>query len=283
MMNRKFITVLAILLSLSFGAKSQNKQLKIISYNIFDSFRGDSVVKNLFVQLIGKEKPDIIALQEVKGYSEQSLNDFAKSMDMPYSALQRERGHSVALISKYPITNVKKVTKKVFHGYMYADILDYHIVVAHLAPFTYTQRNVEMDSLLTFLSKLQDHKILVMGDLNAMSPLDKGSYGSDKIALMQASEAKNAHIRNLNNGKIDYSAMQKILDAGYLDTWRTLNKNFEKSAPTTIKKHNNYTRIDYILVNNTLKKQCLKAYMIKNELTEKISDHYPQVLEIKIN
>jgi len=281
--NLSVLMVLAVLCT-DFRANSQHKSLKIISYNIFDSFRGDTLVKNLFAEVITKEQPDIIALQEVKGYSEKSLNDFAKSLGMQYSALQRGKGHSVALISKYPISNVKKITKNMFHGYMYANILGYHIVVAHLAPFTYMERNKEMDALIAFLNTLQkEDKVLVMGDLNAMSPADKKDYGTEKIALMKASEARNAHIRNLNNGEIDYSAMQKIIDAGYFDTWRRFNKKFEKSAPTSIKKHNNYTRIDYILANKTLKKVCLKAYMIKNELTEKISDHYPQVLELKIN
>ncbi|WP_353140504.1 endonuclease/exonuclease/phosphatase family protein, partial [Pseudopedobacter sp.] len=197
--NASILMVLVVLCTI-FKASSQHKSLKIVSYNIFDSFRGDSSIKKLFIELAGQEQPDIIALQEVKGYTEQSLNVFAKSLGMQYSALQRERGHSVALISRYPISNVKKVTKNMFHGYIYANILDYHLVVAHLAPFTYMERNMEMDSLIAFLNTLQkEDKVLVMGDLNAMSPADKKSYGTDKIVMMETTEAKNAHIRNLNN------------------------------------------------------------------------------------
>ena len=169
------------------------------------------------------------------------------------------------------------------HGCIHAKILDYHFYVTHLEPHSYLNRKLEIEIIK---NDIREHaateKVLIMGDFNNMSPQDSLAYNNEeKMRLVKASEDSNPEVHILNNGKIDYYAVQAMLDIDFYDSWRLFHTVYEKSAPTKVRKHNNYTRIDYIFVNKTLKPDCLNAVIIKDNFTDYTSDHYPMFLTLK--
>ncbi len=258
---------------------------KILSYNVFEGFEKDSSKIANFRQWIKVKAPDVVAFQELNNFSKADLVALATSAGFPYTVLQKRAGFPLAMMSKYPITDVIKVTEGMQHGILHAKIAGYHIFVTHLHPKNYPKRIVEVDSVLKYINLVpKTEKIILVGDFNNMSPLDRNDYDNEaKMKLVLNSEKNNPGTQITNEGKIDYTAIQKILDVGLIDTWRQFNPVYDKSAPTKIKNHQNYTRIDYIYVNKTLLPYAVDAILVKDEVTDHLSDHYPMLLILKTN
>lgn len=266
-----------------FSEQKDPSLFKVLSYNILEGFRGDSVRIKSFQDWVVKRSPDVVAFQEFNGISKAQMVKMANDIGYPYTVLQKRAGFPLALMSKYPITNVIKVTEGMQHGMLYAKTAGYHIIVTHLHPKTYEKRIEEVDILLKYIGRIpKDEPLILMGDFNNMSPLDKADYNNEpKMKLVLNSEKNNADTKTTKNGEIEYTAIQKLLDAGLIDTWRKFNSAYDKSAPTKLKTHQNYTRIDYIYVNQALIPYTVDATLVKDNLTDTLSDHYPMLLILK--
>lgn len=266
-----------------FNKESKDTNFKILSYNVYEGFRKDSSLIKRFQVWVKERNPDVVGFQEMNGFSKEELTAFAEATGYPYNVLQKRVGFPIALISKFPISNVYKVTKGMKHGFVYAKILDYNIFVTHLNPKSYLERISETDTLLSYINKIpKKEKIILMGDFNNMSVLDKMNYDNpDKMKRVINSEKNNPETKILNNGAIDFTVTQKLLDAGLYDSWRLFNNNYEKSAPTKIRNHKNYTRIDYIWINEAVKNKSIDATIVKDDFTDFASDHYPMLLILK--
>lgn len=254
---------------------------KVLSYNIYEGFRGDAARIASFKQWVDTLQPAVIAFQEMKGFGGPTgLQTFAASMGFNYSLIHHINGLPVALVSKFPITDIKSQPSTLH--LIQAKVLDYHIFVIHLNPDTYDKRKEELGIILNRAKLIPNtEKILMMGDFNNMSPQDSSFYDNNvsKMNLVRASEINNPGTKILNNGKIDYSTIQAMIDSGYTDTWKLFRGNkYDKSAPTKLRNHNNFTRIDYIWMNNTLVSSYADSYLVKDPFTDYASDHYPMVL-----
>lgn len=268
---------------LLFAEKKDSNVFKILSYNVYEGFRKDSTLIKAFQDWIKERSPDVVAFQEFNGISKAQLVEMAKSAGYPYTVLQKRAGFPLALMSKYRITDVVKVTTGMQHGLLAAKIADYHIIITHLDPKDYNKRIIEADTLLKYINLVpKGEQLILMGDLNNMSPLDHKDYANEaKMKLVFNSEKNNTGTHITKNGAIEYTAIQKLLDNGLTDTWHFFNKDYDKSAPTKIRKHKNYTRIDYIFVNEELRSQMIDATLVKDKLTDQLSDHYPMLLILK--
>ena len=251
---------------------------KVLSYNVYEGFSGSAVNIRNFKQWIDTVKPDVIAIQELKNFTKVSLKVFAQDMGYSYSLMWHESGLRVALISRYPITDIKTVPSDLH--LIEAKVLDYHFFVIHLSPLTYQIRQDEMQIILQRTRAIgKTEKILMMGDFNNMSPQESDSYNNKaKMDLVKASEVNNPEVKILNNGKIDYQAIQMVLNEGFYDSWKIFHAEYDKSAPTKLRNHSNYTRIDYIWLNKTLLNSYKNAYLVKDSFTDYMSDHYPMIL-----
>src|SRR5665811_1944138 len=75
--------------------------LKIMSYNILDGYDHgkDSLRQDKAVDFIQSQKPDVVALQELVGFTPESLKEFARSYGHNYSVILKEKGYPVGLTS----------------------------------------------------------------------------------------------------------------------------------------------------------------------------------------
>ena len=260
---------------------AQYDSIKVLSYNTYEGFRGDETIIKNFKKWADTLKADVIAFQEMKYFTKESLKAFAAELGYPYTVMFHESGLPVALISRYPITDIKSVPSDLH--LIEATILGYHFFVVHLNAATYEKRKEEIAIIMERINKISEKdKILMMGDFNNMSPQDAADYDNpSKMNLVIQSELNNPGTKILNNGKIDYSVIQTVLDNGFYDTWKMFRTTYEKSAPTKLRNHNNYTRIDYIFANKALSNDYLKAYLVKDDFTDYASDHYPMVFIYK--
>src|SRR5690606_4399146 len=225
------------------------------------------------------------------GWTQKTLEGLAKSYGHPYALQSKEEGFPVALTSKTPLVNFKKVTENMWHSYIYAKIRDIHVFVIHFSPFSYQKRMEEVTNIIAQTAEIPAHEpILIMGDFNSLAESDRDHYGEKVLAGMKKSEQQHAHIRNLNNGQIDYSVLNKLVEAGFKDSYRLLNKEFDSSLPTfkdgkgKIKQTNSgiAKRIDFLWCNDAAAKRVTKSIILKNARTHIISDHYPVYVEMDI-
>lgn len=268
---------------------AQEKTFKLISYNVYWGMKQDSTEhKSKFSQWIKQQDPDILALQEMNGFTQQELQKFAESYGHPYAFIVREPfadgsvSFPVAITSKYPIVNVHKIVENCVHGVLIAEIEGYHFIITHFHPFSSEKRVSEIDQILaTVKSKPDDWKWLFMGDLNSVSPLDKSEYDNNLLRdFIREDKKKRPYNENLKNNELDYSIQQKILDFGFVDAFKNFHPKFEPSAPTKLfydqSKHP--LRYDYLYVSKNMKDKMVKCDLIKDDFTDVYSDHYPVVL-----
>ncbi|WGQ09397.1 endonuclease/exonuclease/phosphatase family protein [Pedobacter gandavensis] len=253
--------------------------LKIISYNVYNYFETEAARKARFVDWAKTQQADVIAYQELVNISGEELKALGKSIDHPYTALAKEKGYAVGISSKYPITDVKRVIEGMHHGFMAVKIKDLNFVVVHLSPFSHEKRREEVAIITDSLQRWSISKrILILGDLNSLSATDSMAYHrNDRLTPMLRSDSS-SKISNANNGLLDYGIPAYLAQKGFLDTWTMKVKGFNFSYPTLVfgeVPDSSKERIDYIFVSPDLQKNATKPIIVKDGITDQLSDHYP--------
>ncbi len=266
-----------------YSAEQKSGTFRLLSCNILEGFGGSDSLQHKFSTWVKVINPDVIALQEMNGFTPHKLRKLADGMGYPYAVLQKTEGYPLAFISKHPIENVKIVTEGMWHGLLYAKIKGYHLFNTHLDPKTYHTRLEEVDVLLKHVNQIsKKEKVAIMGDFNNMSPQDSLAYKQkSKMNLLLRSESNRPEIKILKDGDIEFSAIQSILSNGFSDSFLKFNEVYDKTAPTKVKKHNNYTRIDFVFLNKVLSRKAVNALIVKDDFTDYLSDHYPVFVEFK--
>lgn len=289
----KKLNIIFIIWSLLTVSVSAQDKIKILSYNVLFGLQKDSTVNiERYKQFVKSLDPDIVATQEMNGWTQKTLEELANSYGHPYALQSKEEGFPVALTSKTPMVNFKKVTENMWHSYIYAKVRGLHLFVIHFSPFSYTKRLEEVNNIIAQTLEIpKEEPILIMGDFNSLVETDAAQYDQKILEAMKSQEQQHAHIRNLNNGQIDYSVLGRLTEAGFKDSYRLLNDNFVGSVPTkkdgkgNWKKNNGgaQKRIDFLWCNEAASKLITKSEIVKNNMTDVISDHYPVYVELTLN
>lgn len=282
-------TLFVILLLAGYPAFAQHSRLRFITYNMLEGMKMDtSAGKTNFVNWVKHKDPDVLALQEVTGFTQASLEKLAQSYGHPYAVLLIEgEKYPVALTSRYPIVNVQKVSDNMDRGFIIARINNLNIVCLHFTPFDYRKRAQEVDLLLACLNAQPAKKQwVIMGDFNTVSPADSANYSDGRmVAGYEAYERKYAPIQKLANGKLDYTVIEKIEANGFADALKRTTpafvktvhpKRFEPKTGTDVT-----SRIDFIFVSRDLVKKIATAQVLTDDFTDNYSDHYPVLMELK--
>ena len=276
-MKIRLILILAIfILPVSAGNIYSQKTLKILSYNVLEGLKNDSAMMDQFVSWANKLDPDIIGFQEMNNFTQQKLEVFAARYGHNYAVQSKTEGYPVALTSKYPIVNVQKVVDNMHHVYLVADINNINVIVIHFSPFSYQKRQLEVKEILARADLFPKNEMtVIMGDFNSLSERDAAYYVEEDLNAQKEREEKESHIRNLNNGQFDYSVTNAMEKAGFQDILLKFHKDFQPTIPTDKYKRRFSKRIDFVYVNPKLGKNAISAEIIRDNVTDNISDHYP--------
>lgn len=297
-MSKTRLKIAALIGGIIFSASSAYasiddvKQLKIISYNVYNGMKLDeSEGKQKYIDWAKAQDADIIAWQEMNFFTREKLEKFAASYGHKYAVLLKESPDDpaffpVAITSKYPIVNVNKVVDNLWHGALFADVGNYHFVITHMNPFWTAKRIDEINLIIDSIKYSRDPngKWIIAGDLNSFSPADKPDY--DKSTLLEdikEKQKKRPILDNLVNGQLSYTVQQNLLDAGYIDALKIKHKEFISTAPTKVfyDQASVPLRYDYIYVSPPLKDNVIDVQVLKDDFTDKYSDHYPVQMIIK--
>lgn len=303
MIKFKILTliVLIICIGISYGQseegfeKNEGKVLKVMAYNIWNGFDWgkDEDRHQKFINWIHSKKPDVLALQELCGYTQEKLESDAKKWGHNYAIILKEKGYPVGLTSNKPIVLKEKALDGLWHGMLHAETWGIDFFVVHLSP---ADRDFRYKEALIIGEKIQNVKnenYIVLGDFNAHSPYDgdQDKIRESHLKRVRESDAKNEKHNNLLDGQFDYSVISSFLSLPLIDVtprFVLANDRFTFPAESLIGTWQtkesivkNRVRIDYILVSRSMGKLSSNTHVFNGEDTTMLSDHFPLMAEFQ--
>ena len=269
------------------GQEADGQTVKVISYNIWNGFEKDAARKARFVDWMNEQKPQIVALEELVGFTEKDLSELAASYGHPYVAIVKEEGYPVGLTSCQPIQVVKKQVEGFWHGMLHAQTYGLDIIVTHLSPFEWDYRLKEATAVTQYIQKNSLSKCLVMGDFNAYSPFDADEVEThtELRKNMLGWDKKHPEYGNMRGEQFEYSVLSQFLSIGFADPVKRFVPSDKRTTfPTATLYEWQWgdprlkmlgERLDYILVSPSLAPRCVHASVHNGKDLEGISDHYP--------
>ncbi|MBS1814888.1 MAG: endonuclease/exonuclease/phosphatase family protein [Acidobacteria bacterium] len=275
-----YIAALLITLFAPSAILAQGGNFRVLSYNVLEGFRKDPARMDRFVAWVKEKDPDLIFYQEMNGFTQVKLEQLARRFDHPYAVLSKTAGYPVALSSKYPIVDVQKVVDNMWHAYITADVHGYKVVAIHLSPHQVVKRRQEMDELLYRISLFpRGSRVIFAGDFNSFNAHDGAGITDDQLGKLKEIEERRPEVRNLWEGKPDFSVTAKAEKAGMVDAYR-LERG--KGRPDYAKNHpQNARRIDYIWVSANLRQRVKDCDFVYDDVTKELSDHHPLLMDLR--
>ena len=152
--------VLSSVLPKIFCAEDHSR-IRVLTYNVWYGFTKKSERKSDWLAYVKSLKPDVVALQELNGYSPEQLAVDAKFWGHKYTALLKEDGFPTGITSKFPIGKLKKVMDGYHHGMLSCKTGGIQIYNIHFHPGHWEIRHREVDLLLkTLQSHVSDEPVL---------------------------------------------------------------------------------------------------------------------------
>ena len=276
---------------------AQDKDLKVITYNIWNGFdfRKDIDRKNGVIDWLVDQKPDVLALQELCGYNQETLLEDAKKWGHNHAVILKDNCHSVGLTSVRPIVIKEKVLDGLWHGMLHCETFGIDFFVVHLSPKDRDFRVKESNIIISKIASTDNGSFMVLGDFNSHSPFDGDIdlVSPEFLERIRMSDLNNKANNNLLDGEFDYSVMSSFMSYPLIDvTQRFVGSQDRFTFPGEVLLKNykskeslekNRRRIDFIMVSRELAKKCVNSTVHNDKETGLLSDHYPVVAEFKLN
>ena len=253
--------------------------MKLMTYNILD---GGGRRLQLIVDAVNKEHPDYLTVNEANTFANENrkiLKETSAEIGLPYFdiALSGEYDYHVAVFSKYPFIEVHEIQllmRACLVTLVETDLGLLSIASLHLTPVSEDLRHSEIELIVNFQKKYENR--ILMGDMNSLSKHD--GYNQELIRNFNEAQLK----KFTTDGYFRLDVIEKILAAGYYDTALHLGKNKTHTVPTpanTDNAHGNM-RLDYIFISSSLLPHLTNYAVIKKDITDKASDHYPVIVNL---
>jgi exodeoxyribonuclease-3 len=218
--------------------------------------------------VIRREQPDILALQELKGWTARRTHDFATQLNMHAHLAPSIFGQPVAVLARRTPTRTRSITWRLHHAAAVATIGDLTVVSTHLNPFSPERRRREATWLSACFFRTRQ-KVLIAGDLNSLDP---NTDHTEALARISAGYQRR-HLRP--DGTPDTRAIKAMLDAGFAD----VGSGIGPTVPTDGLRKDEFGafRLDYLMASPPLAKLTRYVSVLRDEVTDRASDHYPVV------
>ncbi len=252
--------------------------MRIFSYNILDGGEGRA---DPLAEVIEAQRADVVALIEAD--NSDVLARISKRLDMDMIVAQG-RHHAVALLSRWPIVHsinhaaLRPQPDCLLEALVRSPAGEEMIIgVLHLHPHAREQdeaiREEELDYVLAVFEqhRRQRRPHLLAGDFNANSPFQQ-------IDPERCKPSTREEWRK-NGGSLPRRAIQKVLTAGYLDSFHTLHPDLASRTGSFSTQYPGQ-RVDYIFTFGLDKSRMAAAWIEQDRLAKYASDHFPVGVEI---
>jgi exodeoxyribonuclease-3 len=236
--------------------------LNVLSYNIREG--GNDRLPGI-AAIIRKQQPDAVALLEAT--SRANALTLAQDLRMQLVFGEANNGIHVAWLSRLPIQRERnhrlvalaKTLLEIEVAWAGAPL---RLFATHLASRWDGRQPVdEVPAILDVLRPLAGQPHLLVGDLNALRPGDP--VGTPPHGQVKRGDALPG---------VERRAIRLILDAGYVDCYRSLHPEtpgytYPSDAP--------WLRLDYILASPQMAARLWTCDVVMGEEAEQASDHFP--------
>jgi len=271
-------------------SQEDTTSLTVIAYNIWNGFDWgkDTIRHQLFIDWVQQQEADVMALQELCGYTQEKLQTDAAQWGHPYALILKEDGYPVGITSRQPIELVEKVQDSLWHGMLHVRTYDTDFFVVHLSPADVSIRMCEAQIISEKVRNLSHDRYILLGDFNAHSPMDADLNANrpELLGRMRDGDIHNEKYNNLRDGEYDYSVISTFLALPSIDVCHRLMSQEERysfPSPVLVGQYYNslatlastHRRIDYILTSPKIALTCREATILHDTATRQLSDHYP--------
>ncbi|MFO0977047.1 MAG: SMP-30/gluconolactonase/LRE family protein [Planctomycetaceae bacterium] len=274
--------------------QQDGQPLKIITHNVLYGFtqRTSPRYEN-WKAWMKSQTTDVVCLQELNEYTAEKLASDAATWGHSHSELLKTDGFPTGITSRFPISHVERIREGFHHGLLRCQIKGIWFYVIHFHPSNFARRVEEAALLAKDVCDLPERnpRIILAGDFNGFSPADKAHYDNDSqlVPFFQMLDQKNKDARNLNDGRLDYGGLQAILDLRYIDLIdraRDPGSPFVGTFPAKLvsdENHGTDRRLDYIFVTSNLIDSVETAAILRDDVTEQLSDHIPVTVTLRLD
>ncbi len=254
--------------------------LRVVTYNVLvafgnykvgDPYHPGSERKQRIATWLASQEPDVVALQEMNGYTAEQLAEEATAWGHTHALMLKESGYPTALTSRWPIEVLDRVLDGMHHGVMRCRTGGVDYIVVHLWPYKEEDRRMhEVGEALRLAeqSHAAGRPVVILGDFNALSP-------QDLPMLSATGEQELARWRwDLEDPEVSYTDMfQAVADAGYRDAnaghW-----------PDEMQMHE--PRVDFVFLSPELADAVTDARWVYSPEMIRRSDHLPIVVDLDV-
>jgi endonuclease/exonuclease/phosphatase family metal-dependent hydrolase len=194
------------------------------------------------------------------------------------------RRHGAAILSRWPI--LESINHSLLHE-AFSDCMleatlstpgaqEWTVAAIHLHPRSRfedeSRREQEIDQILKIFAghRKENRPHLLAGDFNANSPIQTIDPQKCKPRTREDIAA--------NNGQIPRTAIQKLLDAGYVDSLHAIQGDAAGRIGSFTTQYPGQ-RVDFIFTHGIPREKLISARIEHDRLAQFASDHFPAILE----
>lgn len=291
-MRKLLLLILSTALSMEgYCLSASSDTLRIITYNVWVGFdwSDDTERMDSFVNYINGEAPDVVAMQELNGFTYSTLAKLAARWGHNNVAIVKKEGFPVGITSSQPITVVEKLVEGYGHGLLHVQTHGYDMLVTHLNPANWETRLSEANNIVAYMQeKGLKERTIIMGDFNANSPYDAAVMAECNMDLLTNNTES---VTNFIDGYFDYSVISRFLSYPLLDPCqRFVNQYHRETYPTPILWDRDKPlqgrvtqRIDYIFITPDLMDNVADIFIRNQGVVDYLSDHYPVTMDLVVD
>ncbi|AGZ44788.1 endonuclease/exonuclease/phosphatase family protein [Actinoplanes friuliensis] len=257
--------------------------LRFITWNIKTGGSGGRL--DAVVELLRRERPDVLALQELRGFRGQKMREVAAAVGMTPFLAPSFFGQPVAVLVRPPLRIVawSAVRWRLHHAAAAVVVPtaagQVTFVSTHLNPFS-PGRRLREARWLAARHRPAKGLTLIAGDLNSLDP------GTDHTGRLSRLPEPYRRRHLAKDGAADTRAIAAFEAAGFTDLWRTTGEGDGLTVPTTEGGGHEFSeagmRLDYALATDTVAAAATKARVLHGDEAEYASDHYPLAVDLDL-
>ena len=232
-------------------------KFRILTYNIRHGGVGRS---DSIASVIKSCAPDLVLLQEATDQS--TLQQIAEAAGMADARTYRRQ--SLGFLSRLPVAFCQWIRPRISR-HAFVEVVPaggkFRVFGVHLsavyAAWTEQRRVLELRALLNSIAQHRDGFHVLTGDFNTAAP-------GGQLALSRGSVRR---------------TIQTIIDAGYVDAFRSLHP---KAPGSTLPTKNPHLRLDYVFVPSAYSSRVRACDVVRDPAAVGASDHFPVFADFQV-
>ncbi len=245
--------------------------VRLLTYNIKNGGTGR---QPFLISTIAACAPDIVLLQEATRAD--VIEQLASATGMAQWATFRRQ--SLGFMSRTPVDHYQWHRPR-FSRYAFLEVVmmggavrcfGVHLSAMHAA-WTERRRVFEVRALLKSIAQHQHGFHVLAGDFNTLAP-------NERLDLRRLPARLRPFVW-MSGGRIRWRTIQEVLNAGYVDTFRTRHPD---DPGFTLPTHDPHVRLDYVFVPKPFVDRVRRCEVVTSASAAKASDHFPLLADVQV-